>query len=339
MSPKKIEPVSTNTVGFLGQTEKRPANAEAVTSWNQFQLEYGGYIPESYLPYAVNGFFTNGGQRCYIADELNAFENIDEISIVYAPNADPDQVQAVIAHCEERKNRIAIIDADRVSNIGTIKPRDKYGSSRYAACYYPWVKILDPTTGSEKFVPPGGYVAGIYARNDSERGVHKAPANQIVLGATDLEFQISQSEQEPLTEQGINTIRFFPGRGILLWGARTLSTDPDWKYVNVRRLIIFIEQSIDKGTQWVVFEPNNENLWANVRATIEDFLVTLWRNGALAGIKPEEAFFVKCDRTTMTQNDIDNGKLICMIGVAPAKPAEFVIFRIGQWIGGSEVTE
>jgi phage tail sheath protein FI len=339
MSSKKIEPVNTSTVGFLGLTEKKPLNPEAVTSWNQFQLEYGTYISESYLPYAVNGFFTNGGQRCYIADEMNIFNNIDEISIVYAPDADNDQVLAVIAHCEERKSRIAIIDADRVSNIGSIKPRDKYSSSRYAACYYPWIKILDPATGSEKFVPPGGYVAGIYARNDSEHGVHKAPANQIVVGATDLEFQISQSEQELLTEQGVNAIRFFPGRKILLWGARTLSTDPDWKYVNVRRLITFIEQSIYRGTQWVVFKPNDENLWADVRATIEDFLITLWRNGALAGIKPEQAFFVKCDRTTMTQDDIDNGKLICMIGVAPAKPAEFVIFRIGQWTDGSEVTE
>ncbi len=339
MNPKKIEPVATNTVGFLGQAEKTPANPEAVTSWNQFQLEYGGYIPESYLPYAVNGFFTNGGQRCYIADELNTFNNIDEISIVNAPNADPDQAQALITHCEERKNRIAIIDADRTSDIGSIKPRDKYGSSRYAACYFPWIKTLDPTTGSEKFVPPGGYVAGIYARNDSEHGVHKAPANQILLGATDVEFQISQSEQEALTERSVNAIRFFPGRGILVWGARTLSTDFDWKYVNVRRLIIFIEQSIVKGTQWVLFEPNDENLWANVRAAIEDFLITLWRNGALAGIKPEQAFFVKCDRTTMTQHDIDNGKLICMIGVAPTKPAEFVIFRIGQWTSGSEITE
>ncbi len=330
MNPKTIEPVNTSTAGFLGLTEKRPANPEPVTSWNQFQLEYGNYISESYLPDAVNGFFANGGQRCYIADELNDFDTIDEISIVYAPNADADQVLAVIAHCEERKNRIAIIDADRVSNIGSIKPRDQYVSSRYAACYYPWIKILDPATGSGKFVPPGGYVAGIYARNDSEHGVHKAPANQIVLGATDLEFQISQSEQDLLTEQGVNAIRFFPGRGILLWGARTLSTDADWKYVNVRRLIIFIEQSINRGTQWVVFEPNDENLWANVRATIEDFLITLWRSGALAGIKPEQAFFVKCDRTTMTQDDIDNGRLICMIGVAPARPAEFVIFRIGQ---------
>ncbi len=337
--PKKIESVNTSTAGFLGLTEKKPANPEAVTSWNQFQFEYGSYISESYLPHSVNGFFTNGGQRCYVADQLNSFDNIDEISIVYAPNADADQVLAVIAHCEERKDRIGIIDADSVSNIGSINPRDKYGSSRYAACYYPWIKILDPVTGSEKSVPPSGYVAGIYARNDSEHGVQKAPANQIVLGATDLEFQISQSEQEPLTEQGVNAIRFFPGRGILLWGARTLSTDADWRYVNVRRLIIFIEQSICRGIHWVVSEVNDENLWANVKATIEDFLITLWRNGALAGIKPEQAFFVKCDRTTMTQDDIDNGRLICMIGVAPARPAEFVIFRIGQWTGGSEVTE
>lgn len=338
MSPPKIEPVNTNTVGFLGITEKKPSNLEVVTGWNQFQLEYGGYISESYLPYAVNGFFLNGGQRCYIADDLNAFLEIAEISIINAPDAGTDEVLAVIAHCEEQ-NRFAIIDGDRVKDIGNIKPRDKYGTSKYAACYYPWIKILEPDTGAEKFVPPGGYVAGIFARNDIEHGVYKAPANQIMIGATDLEFQVSQSEQQILTDQGVNAIRFFPGRGILLWGARTLSADSDWKYVNVRRLVTFIEQSIVISTQWVVFEPNNETLWANFRSTIEDFLITLWRDGALAGTKPEQAFFVKCDRTTMTQNDIDNGRLICLIGIAPIKPAEFVIFRIGQWMDGSKITE
>lgn len=338
MTFPKIEGVNTNTVGFLGLTEKKPSNLEVVTSWSQFQIEYGGYISESYLPYAVNGFFTNGGQRCYIADDLNAFQNIDGISIINVPNAGTDEVLAVIAHCEEQ-NRFAIIDGDRVSNIGSIKPREKYGPSKYAACYYPWLKILEPETGREKFIPPGGYVAGIFARNDIEHGVYKAPANQIVIGVTDLEFPILQSQQETLTDHGVNAIRFFPGRGILLWGARTLSTDSEWKYVNIRRLITFVEQSIVIGTQWAVFEPNNENLWANVRSTIEDFLITLWRDGALAGTKPEQAFFVKCDRTTMTQNDIDNGRLICLIGTAPIKPAEFVIFRIGQWMDGSKITE
>lgn len=350
MDSRKIEPVSTSTAGFLGLTELGPATPELVTSWNEFQLKYGDYISESYLPYAVNGFFTNGGQRCYICNVpvfekdsllvgLQSLEEIDEISIMHIPNANTDQVLALIDHCEQQKDRIAIIDADRNSDVNTIKPRDKYGSSKYATCYHPWIKILDPSTGAEKLVPPGGYVAGIFARNDAEHGVHKAPANQVVVGAIDLEFQITKDDQDILISQGVNAIRSFPGKGILVWSARTLSNDPEWKYVNVRRLLVLIEQSIANGTRWAVFEPNNETLWSNVADTIRGFLNTLWMGGALMGTKPEEAFFVKCDRTTMTQNDIDNGKLICMIGVAPIKPAEFVIFRIGQWIGGSEVIE
>ncbi|HEY7160460.1 MAG TPA: phage tail sheath C-terminal domain-containing protein [Acidobacteriota bacterium] len=338
MSTPKIEPVETSTTGFLGTTEKKPTSLEVVTSWSQFQNDYGGYISGSYLPYAVNGFFANGGQRCYIADDLDGLQDIDEVSIINAPNADVDQVLAVIGHCE-KQNCFAIVDGDSVGDFGSIKPREKYGASKFAACYYPWLKIVETESGAGKFVPPGGSVAGIFARNDIEHGVYKAPANQIVIGATDLQLQISQSQTETLSDQGVNAIRLFPGRGIVLWGARTLSTNSEWKYVNVRRLMIFIENSIEKGTQWVVFEPNNEILWANVRAAIEDFLITLWRNGGLAGIKPEQAFFVKCDRTTMTQDDIDNGKLICLIGIAPVKPAEFVIFRIGQWMNGSEIIE
>jgi uncharacterized protein len=188
-------------------------------------------------------------------------------------------------------------------------------------------------------LPPGGYVAGIYARSDTERGVHKAPANEVVLGASDVEFQISKGEQDVLNPKGVNVIRSFPGRGIRVWGARTLSSNSLWKYINVRRLFIFIEASVEKGTQWVVFEPNDDRLWARVRATINQFLTGVWRSGALMGTTPEEAFFVKCDRSTMTQDDIDNGRLVCVIGIAPVKPAEFVVFRIAQWQGGSVATE
>ena len=182
-------------------------------------------------------------------------------------------------------------------------------------------------------------MAGIYARSDTERGVHKAPANEVVRGAKKLEFLITKGEHDLLNPRGVNVIRFFPGRGIRVWGARTLSSNTLWKYINVRRLFIYIEESIEEGTQWVVFEPNNEKLWARVRATITQFLTRVWRDGALMGTKAEEAFFVKCDRSTMTQDDIDNGRLICVIGIAPVKPAEFVIFRIAQWAGGSAVTE
>ena len=181
-----------------------------------------------------------------------------------------------------------------------------------------------------KLIPPGGYIAGIYARSDTERGVHKAPANEVVRGANKLQFLISKGEQGILNPRGVNVIRYFPGRGILVWGARTLSTNTLWKYINVRRLFIYIEKSIEKGTQWVVFEPNNERLWARVVSTITQFLTGVWKDGTLMGTKPEEAFFVKCDRSTMTQDDIDNGRLICVIGIAPVKPAEFVIFRIAR---------
>ncbi|MEW6181707.1 MAG: phage tail sheath family protein [Bacillota bacterium] len=272
---------------------------------------------------------------------LTAFKEIDDISIVYAPNAGSvaGLTGALITHCENLKDRFAVIDADQgQSSISSLNPRSTY-DSKYAAFYYPWVKVYDPLSKMFKLTPPGGHVCGIYARSDTERGVHKAPANEVVKGAVDLEFAITKGEQDILNPRGVNCIRAFPGRGIRVWGARTLSSDPLWKYVNVRRLFMFLEESIDEGTQWVVFEPNNEKLWARVRQTISEFLARVWKDGALMGKTPEEAFFVKCDRTTMTQDDIDNGRLICLIGVAPVKPAEFVIFRIAQWQGGSAVTE
>jgi phage tail sheath protein FI len=245
----------------------------------------------------------------------------------------------LIIACEKLKDRFAIIDAPKgVSNKDNLKPRDDY-ETLYAAFYYPWIKAYDSITKLYKPVPPGGHVAGIYARSDIERGVHKAPANEKVRGAKELEFQITKGEQDILNPRGVNCIRFFPGRGIRVWGARTLSSNTLWKYINVRRLFIFVEESIEEGTQWVVFEPNDQKLWARVIQTITQFLTRVWRDGALMGSTPDEAFFVKCDRTTMTQDDIDNGRLICIIGIAPVKPAEFVIFRIAQWQGGSAVTE
>jgi phage tail sheath protein FI len=203
--------------------------------------------------------------------------------------------------------------------------------SKHAAFYYPWIHVLDPLTQTEISLPPSGFVAGIYARVDGERGVFKAPANEVVRGATGLEVILDDARQEILNREGINCFRFFPSRGFRLFGARLASSDPEFKYVNVRRYIAYLEHSIDRGTQWAVFEPNGEILWANVRAAIEDFLLLEWKSGALLGVKPEEAYFVKCDRSTMTQADIESGRLICLIGIAPARPAEFVIFRIGQW--------
>jgi len=270
---------------------------------------------------------------------LLAFEKIDDISILYSPNSQSivGLSTALITHCENMKDRFAIIDStDSYVPISTINPRSGSLESKYAAFYYPWIKIIDPQNGMKKDIPPGGYMAGIYARSDVERGVHKAPANETVRGVVDLQFPIGKGEQDILNPRGVNCIRAFPGRGIRVWGARTLSSDPLWKYINVRRLFIYLEESIDEGTQWVVFEPNSEILWDRVIQTISGFLKNVWKSGALMGRTPEEAFFVKCDRTTMTQNDIDNGRLIVMIGVAPVKPAEFVIFRIAQWTGSAE---
>lgn len=268
---------------------------------------------------------------------LTGFAEIDDISIVYAPNAQPvaGLVGALITHCETLKDRFAIIDAAQGSaSVPALDPRSS-NDTQYAAFYYPWIKVIDPEAGLQRLIPPGGHIAGIYARSDTERGVHKAPANETPRGVVELEFQITKGEQDILNPRGVNVIRVFPGRGIRVWGARTLSTNTLWKYVNVRRLFLFLEESIDEGTQWVVFEPNDPKLWVRVRATVTEFLTRVWRDGALFGNTPEEAFFVKCDETTMTQDDINNGRLIILIGVAPVRPAEFVIFRIAQLTGSA----
>lgn len=502
---KPIEGVSTSTAGFIGETERGPVEARFISNFIQFQRIYGGFAwktktKESYLPYALDGFFANGGKRCFvarvmgdgsqtasltlgeqsknpkvrkkkedvvepeqpsssnsgltiraigpgawgnrigiavedasevsqnkpnlfklivryvsngpgsetIAEEydnldinpassefyerkinsasnlirvqtngdsarpsnakerslqggsdgkapivadykgsegpegrtgLKAFEAVDEISIVCAPNENDvtGLADALITHCEKQKDRFAVlqIDAGKFDVSKVNRPAD----SKYAACYYPWVQVVDPATGGLKLVPPGGHVVGIYARTDTTRGVHKAPANEVVRGVAGLERPVTTEQQDILNPRGVNCIRLLPGRGIRVWGARTLSSDPEWKYINVRRLLLYLEESIEEGTQWVVFEPNDQRLWARVKQTVTSFLTPVWRDGALMGYSPDEAFFVKCDETTMTQNDIDNGRLIVRIGVAPVKPAEFVIFRIEQWKGGSAISE
>lgn len=270
---------------------------------------------------------------------LKAFEAIDEISIVCAPNENDVQMlsDALISHCENLKDRFAVLQiADGMFDVSKVnRPAD----SKYAAFYYPWVKVMDPVTRGLKLVPPGGHMVGIYARSDITRGVHKAPANEVVRGIAGLERQVTKEQQDILNPKGINCIRLFQGRGVRVWGARTASSDPEWKYVNVRRLFLYLEESIEEGTQWVVFEPNNQQLWDRVKQSVTTFLTRVWRDGALMGNTAGEAFYVKCDETTMTQDDIDNGRLIVEIGVAPVKPAEFVIFRISQWRGGSALSE
>lgn len=274
---------------------------------------------------------------------LQSLRNVEDISIVALPGRVSVTVQqAAIDHCELMRYRFAVLDSlpEPTDTIRDAQGQRQQFDTKYAALYYPWLSIPDPfptnlTDVPDYPIPPAGHLLGVYARTDIERGVHKAPANEVVRGITGLRRKVNKEQQDILNPYpvNINVIRDFRdhNRGIRVYGGRVITSDPDWKYVNVRRLMIFIEASLERGLQWVVFEPNADPLWARVRRVVSNFLTTVWRNGALEGAKVEEAFFVKCDRTTMTQTDIDNGRLIVVVGVAPVKPAEFVIVRIGLW--------
>jgi hypothetical protein len=516
LGAKPIEGVSTSTAGFLGPTERGPLEPKLITGFPEFTQVYGGFLSDSHLAYAVDGFFRNGGQRCFIGrianvvgaqntattaqrdigpvrilavgagawgnrvfikvedasltatraemfkltvyywrtlpplvngavvdpldgrNRLNAnrrepdvveiydnlspfpassdyyerkvngvsrlvrlerdaeqrpnnqgsqavadlnganspgnvlnlpldgggdgaaiglddylgrttpgqrtgfaaFEEVDDIAIVGIPDehALAGLTGVLIDHCENLKDRVAVTAvAQGTTDVANLRPsRD----TKYAAVYYPWIRIIDPVSGVPRLTPPTGHVMGIYARSDTERGVHKAPANEVVRGAVDLEFTVNKGQHDILNPRGVNVIRAFPGRGIRVWGARTMSSDGAWKYVNVRRLFNFLEESIDEGTQYAVFEPNDVPLWERLRGSVTAFLTTQWRAGMLQGRTPNEAFFIKIGLgETMTQDDIDNGRVIMLIGVAPVKPAEFVIFRITQMPRGSAVSE
>jgi hypothetical protein len=246
-------------------------------------------------------------------------------------------VQAMmIAHCERMGDRVAILDTPpdlKPQEVKKWRMNVTGFDSSYAAMYYPWIKVMDPATDLIVNLPPSGHIAGLWARSDNTRGVHKAPANEVILGAVGLAYQVTKGEQDTLNPNGINCMRAFPGRGIRVWGARTLSSDPAWRYINVRRLFNFVEKSIENGTQWVVFEPNDRKLWARINRDVSAFLRTVWRDGALFGSSPAEAFYVKCDDELNPPESRDLGRLIIEIGLAPVKPAEFVIFRISQWAG------
>lgn len=284
---------------------------------------------------------------------FSGLEAVDEVTMVAVPDLmaayeqgaiDLETVKAVqlaaIAHCELMGDRIAIIDPPPNLNAQQIKNWRMDGGgydSKFAALYWPWVKTFDPSTGTNRFIPPSGHMAGVWARNDDTRGVHKAPANEVIRGVTSLQTQITKTEQELLNPIGVNCIRTFPGRGIRVWGARTMSSDAEWRYLNVRRLFNYLEESILQGTQWAVFEPNDPALWARIRRTISAFLTNEWRKGALFGLTPEQAFFVKCDEETNPAEGIDAGQVVCQVGVAPVKPAEFVIFQLSQFSGGTSL--
>jgi phage tail sheath protein FI len=279
---------------------------------------------------------------------LQCLRNIEEISIVACPGRTSVTIQnALINHCELMRYRFTVLDGLRPpdDSLPDVQKQRQQFDTKYAALYHPWLLVPDPYPISTANIalypiPPSGHVVGVYARTDIERGVHKAPANELVRGITGLQRLLNKEEQDILNPYpvNINVIRDFRnnGRGIRVYGGRVITSDSDWKYVNVRRLLIFIEASIDRGLQWAVFEPNAEALWGRVRRAISNFLTLVWRNGGLEGTKPEEAYFVKCDRTTMTQTDIDSGRLIVVIGVAPVKPAEYVIIRIGLWTAHAE---
>jgi Bacteriophage tail sheath protein len=279
---------------------------------------------------------------------IHALKNIQDISLVAVPGQTTTAVQqALINHCENDRYRFAVLDAQGPNDdtLADVQFQRQQFDTKYAAIYHPWLNIPEPMPENlanirQIAIPPSGHMLGIYARTDNERGVHKAPANVVVRGITGLARSLNKGEHDILNPfpKNINVIRDFRenNRGLRVWGARVITSDSDYKYVNVRRLMTFLEASIDRGLQWVVFEPNAEPLWARVRRAITNFLTVVWRNGALEGTNPEQAFFVKCDRTTMTQTDIDNGRLICVIGVAPVKPAEFVIVRIGLWTANAQ---
>ncbi|GAA0377109.1 phage tail sheath family protein [Bacillus horti] len=263
---------------------------------------------------------------------IQAFIDNEEVSIIAAPGiTDPNVQLTLVAHCENVKSRIAVLDIprDKTKVADVLTHRNIFDSS-YAAMYHPWLQVFDPLDKRNIYIPPSGSVVGVFSRSDQTRGVHKAPANEVIRGTVGLDVQYNKGEQDILNPKGVNLIRTFTGQGIRVWGARTCSSNTLWKYVNVRRLFIFLEESIKNGTNWVVFEPNDEQLWARVHRTIDAFLTRVWRDGALMGSSPSEAFYINIGRSTMTQDDIDNGRLICVIGVAPVKPAEFVIFRITQ---------
>ncbi len=334
--------IQLEEIGTAGALEKVPAPGKVT-------LQGGGAtMPARVTP---DEYVGNSADRTGFA----GLEAVDTVTMLSVPDLmaayqrgmiDSEQVKAVqlamIAHCELMGDRVAILDAPPGMNAQQVREWrvDKAGyDSKYATLYWPWVKVFDPLAGQANFVPPSGHMAGIWARSDDTRGVHKAPANEVVRGAISLELQVTKSEHDLLNPQGVNVIRAFPGRGIRVWGARTLSSDPAWRYINVRRLFNYIEGSILLGTQWVVFEPNDMALWERVKRTISAFLVRVWRDGALFGATPGEAFYVKCDGELNTSETIDAGQLIVEIGIAPVKPAEFVVFKIAQFSGGTSLSE
>jgi phage tail sheath protein FI len=364
--PPSVQPIAgvgTSTAGFIGEVASgvvMPSEPVAytladageptlVTSWEQFKNSFGDVqAGNRILAHAVYGFFNNGGTRCWVArvtdgesatsvqGVLDQFAAIDEIALVAAPGITDKAIQtAVITHCVNTGDRFAILDGLQApATLTAAAIQNGVGDSDYAAMYFPWITVFDPVENGPVAVPPSGHVAGIYARVDASRGVHKAPANEVVRGALGVDVRVSKADQGELNQAGINAIRDINGN-ITVWGARTLGGDGNgaWKYVHVRRLFLFLRESIDEGTQWVVFEPNTQALWSRITRNVTAFLTNVWRSGALFGGTPAEAFYVRCDASLNPPEVRELGQVITEIGVATVQPAEFVVFRISQWSG------
>lgn len=331
--PQLVELLLVNLTAPVGQIVPRDQEQPLV-------------IDKQLLPPATSSEFKGDVSARSGVEGLEVLEDVtmlvvpDLMTAMPGEKLDLTMVKAVqgmmIAHCSRMGDRVTILDAPpdlTPQEVKNWRMNVAGFDSSYAAMYYPWIEVMDPITNKLVAIPPSGHVAGVWARNDNMRGVHKAPANEVVLGAVGLKYQTTKGEQDTLNPIGVNCIRSFPGRGIRVWGARTLSSDPAWRYINVRRLFNYVEKSIENGTQWVVFEPNDRQLWARVRRDTSAFLKMVWRDGALFGSSPDEAFYVKCDDELNPPESRDLGRLIIEIGMAPVKPAEFVIFRISQWAG------
>lgn len=331
---------------------------ELITSWEGFRNSFGDIQDGNrVLAHAVYGFFNNGGTRCWVVryataqskplalrdaqDALDAFKTIDEIALVAIPGATGDDVQAaVLDHCENGflQDRFAILDGKQTATLTKAAIQGDVRDSSYGAIYFPWIDVGEKDAqGKPVYVPPSGHIAGVYARVDAERGVHKAPANEVIRGALGVQALLSREDQAGLNPDDINVIRKFDGN-ITIWGARTLAgaENPEWKYVSVRRFFNYLRESIDEGTQWVVFEPNSPELWSKIRRNVSAFLTNTWAAGALFGATPEQAFYVRCDETTNPPDVRDLGQVVTEVGVAVVRPAEFVVFRVSQWAGAGQ---
>lgn len=370
---RPIEAVGTSTAGFVGTAPIADAGkgqAIPVDNWTQFtNLFVGAKAKSTDLTSAVRGFFDNGGLKCYIANigpddavstGLEALDLIDEIAIIAAPGrTDQQSYNALLDDCQRMQDRVAILDGpatvddvEQLTRAGTAEGGDTGGGKKqkpglrprnsdkgYGAFYFPWLRITDPFDSKAMIsAPPSGHIAGLWAQTDGTRGVHKAPANMAIAGVGGLTKYVSRAEHDTLNPNGVNVIRFFTREGIRVWGARTVAPSAsNWKYLNVRRLFTMIEESIAISTRWVIFEPNDQPLWNDLKANISNFLRVLHSQGALAGARPEDAFFVKCDRETNPPEIVDLGQVVVVIGIAPVKPAEFLIIRIGQSQAGTTV--